>query len=443
MVDAVDVRPVAARTDADDVAELVVVVLFRQVLRAHRVRREAGIDVQAHRALVEYLDVDVAVRIEDLVQAPVVHHPAGRRLDLGDHVAHRADVLAVRPLVVGAGDPQEIVAVGRYVERVREVVVGGGQLAVEDLLAHDVVLDVALAVAPGQRAVAVLLEAHHHAGPVDAVDVIDGLRVHRPADLTPRVDDEVDRVVVPLERPADRVVPHRARALAGLGQEVVDEIQPVRELRLDLVDLRLGEEGRPLGRDAGRVGGHRPDIDGVGLLQPLFLAGMDARVLDLDLVGVVRVQAEHGNAAVRLQVPRIYGVADLLAALLRHDPHRRVADLVAAVANDGRQRRDFVRVDDHLTQLALDGVVELRTAGTTDREGRAGGDRRGDRGGERQRREAPADDGTGLHDDFSVIGFERVPAGCGVRDGESWVVWLLRPRSCRRVPGRRGATSSA
>ena len=251
----------------------------------------------------------------------------------------------------------------------REVVVRRGQLAAEDLPAHDVVLDVALAVAPGHGAVVTLLEAHHHASPVDAVDVVDGLRVHRPADLALGVDDEVDRVVVPLQSATHRVVPHRARALAGLRQEVVDEVQAVGELGLDLVDLGLGEEGRALGLGAGGVGGHRAGVDGVGLLDALILAGDDLGVLDLHRVGVVGVQAEHRDAAVGLQVTVGDRVLDLLAAGLGHDAHQGALDGVAAITDDGRQRRDLVGVDHHLAELALDAVVQLGAAGSADGQG--------------------------------------------------------------------------
>ena len=69
---------------------------------------------------------------------------------------------------MGAADAKEVVAVLRGVHRMTEVDVVGGEAAVEDFAAHDVVLHVALAVAPGEGAVAVLFEPEHHAAPVDA-----------------------------------------------------------------------------------------------------------------------------------------------------------------------------------------------------------------------------------------------------------------------------------
>ena len=209
IVDRIDVRPVAACAGTNNVAELIVLVLFGKLLGRHRLPGLRSIDVEAHGTLVERLENNVAIRIEDVEETPFVDDDAVF-IHFNDHVADRAHVLAVGTLDVGRGHANEIVAVLHRIHCVREVVVAVRQAVIPDFAAHQVVLDVALAVAPGEGAVLVLTEAHHDAGFVDIVEVEDRIRIHIPADLALRVDDRVLRIAVPFERAAHGVVPNSA-----------------------------------------------------------------------------------------------------------------------------------------------------------------------------------------------------------------------------------------
>ena len=168
IVDGVDVQPVAARARADDVAEVVRLFSGGEFLGGERLAGLSGVDVKADGALVEDLEHVGAVDVEDVRKAPFVDHVA-LFVHFGNHVADGAHVLAVGTDVVGARHAQEVVPVLGVVHRVRVVVVAHREEAVEDFAAHDVVLDVALAVAPGERAVLILTEAHHHAAPFDGI----------------------------------------------------------------------------------------------------------------------------------------------------------------------------------------------------------------------------------------------------------------------------------
>lgn len=114
-------------------------------------------------------------------------------------------MLAIGTDVVGARHAQEVVAVLGVVHRVRVVVVAHREEAVEDFAAHDVVLDVALAVAPGEKTVVILLEAHHDARLVHIAKIVDRVGEHVPTDVAGRVDDSVLREEVPLKGAAHRL----------------------------------------------------------------------------------------------------------------------------------------------------------------------------------------------------------------------------------------------
>ena len=255
-------------------------------------------------------------------------------------------------------------AVLRLVERVGEVGVALRQHAVEDFAAHDVVLDVALAVAPGERAVLALLEAHHHAALVDALHVVDRVGHEVPADFAGGVDDGVLRIEAPLQGAARRVVPNDARALRGRNEKVVDEVEAILELFAHLHDF--GVEHRALlahGAVAFRVDGRRIDL--VGFADVLLGAErVNARVGHFNGVHVVGIEAENRNAAVGEHFGAVHLVGDFRAVLLRNDAHLDVVELVAAAADDGRERRNAVRVRDHFANLSLLGVFDGRTRGT-------------------------------------------------------------------------------
>ena len=289
-------------------------------------------------------------------------------------------VLAVGTLVVGGSDAKEEVAVLRVVHRVRVVGEAKRQTTVEDFAAHDVVLDVALAVAPGEHAVGVLLEAHHHARAVDRVEVVDRVRKHVPADVTGRVENRVLRPEVPFEGAARGVVPDDARADAGLFRDVVDEVEAVLEFGIDLLHFNAVRNFL-FHRDAGhfKVDGRGVELDRVGEL--FGLAAQFPGVGDFDLVDVVGIETEDGDAAVRQNLAVGDLVLDFTAVGLRKYAHRDVLDRVAAVADDGRKRRDAVRVHHHFAEVTLDVIVDLRTRGTAD--GERGDRNRGHGAGEK------------------------------------------------------------
>ena len=204
--------PVAARADAGDVAELAVGVHLGEFFGGESLAGLGGVDVEADGALVHGLHDVVAIRVKDVVETEVVDH-AAVFVKLNDHVANRVDALAVRTAVVGVGDAQEAVAVLGVVKGVGVVGVLRRKLAVEDFAAHQVVLDVALAEAPGEGAVLRLLEAHHVAGGPRVGRVADQRVEQVPADGAGRVDDADVGVECPFKRTTRRVVPGEAGAL--------------------------------------------------------------------------------------------------------------------------------------------------------------------------------------------------------------------------------------
>ena len=368
--------PVAARTDARDVAELIVRIHLREFFGGERLAGLGGVDVEAHGALVHRLDDVVAIRVEDVEETEVVDG-AAVLVDLKDHVADRVDALAVGTAVVGRGDAQEVVAVLGRVHGVREVGVADGQAAVEDLAAHQVVLGVALAVAEGEEAVVGLMEAHHDAGLVDVLGIVDRRDEHVPADVARRVDHGVLRIVDPLKRAAHRVVPGRACDVAARRQEVVDEVEAVLEFGRNLLHFGL-EHGVVLGGRAVRLSVDPGRVDAVDFVFDAgFLRAVDERVRHLDRVVVVGIEAEDRDARMGAQLNIAHVVLDFGAAVLGNDADRGILELVAAVADDGRERRDLVRVRDDFADLALDGVLDVRAGAAA----RGGGGARKNAGG--------------------------------------------------------------
>ena len=208
-------RPVAAGADAGDVAEVVRFVHLGEVFGGERLTGLRSIDVEADRTLVERLDHVVAIGIEDFPELEFVKDVAFR-IHFDDEVAHRMDALVVEATQVGRRDAKERMAVLRLVDGVRIVGIAERQTTAEEFAAEQVVLDVALTVTPGERAVGGLLEAHHDAGLV-RLFLIEHVFVRKevPADFARRVDDGVFRVVLPFERAARRIVPNHAGAVGG------------------------------------------------------------------------------------------------------------------------------------------------------------------------------------------------------------------------------------
>ena len=126
-----------------------------------------------------------------------------------------------------------------------EVAVGERQPAVPYLPPHDVVLHIVLTVAPGDRAVVVLLETHHDAAVPDRVDVKKGIRLQVPADFTLRVRDPVHRFRGPLQCAAFGAVPDRFPGAARDPGDVIHVVEPVGKFAVRRDSHRgSGESGR-------------------------------------------------------------------------------------------------------------------------------------------------------------------------------------------------------
>ena len=344
VVDGIDVRPVPAFARAHDVAELVARFELCKILGGKSLAGLRCVDVEANRPLVEHLHDVVAVRVEDFPETPFVNNLAVL-IKLGNHVAHGMNALSVRTAMIGARDADEGMSVLSIVERVGEVGVADRQAVVVDFAAHKVVLHVALAVAPGDVPVDILLEAHHDAGLINRLNVVDGFNVHVPADFALGVDDGVLRVEVPFHRAAHRIVPDRARRLGVLLHEIVDEVEAVLELRINLDHLRF-EHVAMQSRRAAHLVVHGSRVDLVGVGELLRFAVELPGVGNFNRIHVVRIKTEDGNAGMRQKFGASHRILDLLTIRLRNNAHGRFRELIAAVADDGGQRRNAVRVHD-------------------------------------------------------------------------------------------------
>ena len=236
--------------------------------------------------------------------------------------------------------------------------------AVEDFAPHQVVLHVALAVPPGERAVLILMEAHHDAGLVEASRVVDGRGLQVPAHLALRVDDGVLRVVVPLKRAARRVVPDRAAALGRFGEQIVDEVEAVAEaLGGRGHDLRIkGLDGAAVCPRGIEIHGRRPDAVGLRFFNRPFSRLL--RPLHLDFIQIFGIKAEDGDAAVGAKRGRAHIVGDFRAALFGNDAHVSLEEHFAAVADDCRKGSDVIGIHDDFAELALPLKIDLGSART-------------------------------------------------------------------------------
>ena len=353
VVDGVDVSPVAARTHAGDVAEFAFGLLLGELFGGERVAGLRRVDVQAHGALVKGLDHVGAIRVEDVEETPFVDYRAVL-VDFDDHVAHRVHALFIGATQVGGGDAQEVVAVLGGIQGVGEVGVGVGQTAVPDLAAHEVVLGVALAEAESEAAVRILVEAHHHAVGIRILGLPEVAVVEEPTDFALRVDDDRLGRELPGHGAAHRVVPDGAHGLGVRRAEVVDEVEAVGELLGDLLHVGLEHQALFV-RGAGRNAGDRAGVDRVGELDGFDLALEALLGGHFDLVLVVGVQTEDRHAAVREELGAGDLVGDFLTALLRHDAHVGIEKFIAAVLDDGSERRNAVRIDEHFAQRTVKG----------------------------------------------------------------------------------------
>ena len=116
IVDRVDMCPVAADANARNVAEVLFLIHCRKISARECLAGAVGIKIQADSPLVERFDNDIAVRIQNFPQAPIVNHSAGRR-NFHDNVAHRADISAVRTFHIVGRYTQQIVAVLGLIKR--------------------------------------------------------------------------------------------------------------------------------------------------------------------------------------------------------------------------------------------------------------------------------------------------------------------------------------
>ena len=187
-----------------------------------------------------------------------------------------------------------------------------------------------------------------------------------------RVDHADVGVEGPFKRAAGRIVPGKAGALRGNRRELVaNEIEAVLEVRVNGLDFGVEHGAFLAGHAVGlRIDGRRVEL--IAFLKLLDLAVVEARVLHLNRVQVVGIKAENRNAGIGLQLAVGNLVLDFLAVELRNNADFDVLDLIAAVANHGRQRSNVVRVDDHFADVALNGKCDGGTGGTAAREGGAG-----------------------------------------------------------------------
>ena len=358
VVNRVNVRPVAARTRANDIAEMITCVKLGQFLGRQRLTGLTCVNVQAHRTLIEYLHHVVAVRIENFPQTPFVDHLTVA-VDFDNHVAHGANTLVVGAAQIGARCTDKGVAVLRVIKRMREVDVAHRQTAVVNFAAHQIVLDVTLTVTPGDVAVFILLEAHHHARAIHLLDVVDRFNMHVPAHFTLGVNDGDHRIEVPFHRAAHRVVPNHASGLGVLLHQIVDKVQTVGELRIHLDDLGFEHIVRKR-RVAAHFVIYGGGVDRIGFRNLFGLAVELARVAHLNLVVVVGIKAENRNAGVGEKLLATHLVFDFLTVFLGHDAHRSFGEFVTAVFDDGGKRSNLVRIDDDFAELALCGKRHAR-----------------------------------------------------------------------------------
>ena len=131
-----------------------------------------------------------------------------------------------------------------------------------------------------------------------------------------------------------------------------------------------------LRRDAGhfRVDGRRIEL--IGVLEGFGLAAQRPGIGDLDVVQIIRIEAEDGDAAVGEKLSARDRVLDFLTVRLGNDAHGDVREIVAVVADNGRKRRDLIGVHHDFAEVALHDVVRVGTRGAAHGEcGRRDGER--------------------------------------------------------------------
>ena len=100
VVDGVDMRPVASRAYAGDVAKFTVGLLLRELFGGERLAGFGRIDVEAHGTLVKRLDHVGAIRVENVEETPFVNHRAVL-IDFDHDVTDGADALFIGAAKIG------------------------------------------------------------------------------------------------------------------------------------------------------------------------------------------------------------------------------------------------------------------------------------------------------------------------------------------------------
>ena len=70
-------------------------------------------------------------------------------------------------------------------------------------------------------------------------------------------------------------------------------------------------------------------------------------------IHVVRVEPENRNACMSEQFRAAHLVLNFLTLRFRNNAHRRFSELIAAVADDGRERSNAVGIHNHFTDVTL------------------------------------------------------------------------------------------
>ena len=99
IVHRIDVGPIASRTGADNVAEVPFLIKLLQIARRKCLAGKLRINVEAYCTLIQCLDGGIAIRIQNIPQAPFVNNIAVA-VNFNDHVAHCTNVTSVRTLEV-------------------------------------------------------------------------------------------------------------------------------------------------------------------------------------------------------------------------------------------------------------------------------------------------------------------------------------------------------
>ena len=348
----VDVRPVAARTDACSVTERC------ERFGTHALTLSIQVNVHADGAEVEILNQSVARRIQNGVQIPFVNHVAGT-VDFDDEVAHGLNDLTVRTMVAVLGSTQQHMTVGHFPGSMAQINVARRQFVLGHDAAGQIEFDPALALNERVGAGLGREEAHRVAaiGNVVVDAVVDGFGFEPPTEFALRVNHVIQRNRFESERTAggvSRTLTHLGRlghdpvdfGALGRTRAGVNEIQTVLELGIKLGDLGLRQSRDVAVVHIGHRERRRQDAVRVGNLLAIKLVAHDNRV------AIVGIESKHGNAVVGKQRRATDVVGDVDASVgLALNSHFDIRRLLGVAIDNSRQRRVAVGVDDHIAQM--------------------------------------------------------------------------------------------